>query len=93
MAYRYKIADLEYLCKRLNEVTKSPLKQYIRNESGKLEAQIGNFHLSQAYGGVCLHRIMSVGGGITKPISMGYETKKDAYKLIAAYLEGVESNA
>lgn len=91
MTQRIKIADLKYLCTRLNEETSSPLKPWTRDENGRNRANIGNYHLSQAYGGVQLHRMHNEGGGVTCPIPMGYETKRDAYNMIQSYLYGVEA--
>ena len=89
---RTSISDLRFLVKRLNEVTDSPQESYIRDpQTKRLTAQIGNYHLSQAYGGVQLHRMCNEGGGIKTPISMGYETKKDAYRMIQAFLYGIQS--
>lgn len=70
---------------RLNKFTGSPAAPYI---DGK--AEIGNFHLSHAYGGVCLHRMYNDGGGVTSPLSTGYITKRELAGLLDAYLAGIE---
>lgn len=70
---------------RLNRITGSPAAPYI---DGK--AQIGNFHLSHAYGGVCLHRMYNEGGGVSSPLSTGHITKRELAGLLDAYLAGIE---
>lgn len=45
--------QLEALCDRLNKLTRSPLTPYTRT-GNSFKANIGNYHLSHAYGGVCL---------------------------------------
>ena len=74
----------------INEATNSPMKTY-RWEDGKVKANIGNYHLSQAYGGFSLMRIASEGGGITMPTNSAHITKRElSHQLdgfIAALLE------
>ena len=69
----------------LNKITGSPAAPWI---DGK--AQIGNFHISHAYGGVCLHRMYNEGGGVSSPLSTGHITKRELAGLLDAYLAGIE---
>jgi len=80
---------LEALCELINKATGSPLTPYTRTESG-LTANIGNFHLSLAYGGVCVHRMHNDGGGITEPIWSGHISKAKAETKMRAYLAGLQ---
>lgn len=80
---------LELKAKRLNEYTGAPLEPYTRNEAGQLKANIGNFHLSHAYGGVCLHRMHNDAGGITTPIISFHTTKRDLYDRMNAFMDGM----
>jgi hypothetical protein len=91
MSQRITVKDLEFLCERLNEETNSPKDSYTVGQDKRLKANVGNYHLSRAYGGVKLVRMSNEGGGVSEPISMGYETKKDAYNLILAFLHGIQS--
>lgn len=59
--------DLEAVVKRINLITKSPLAPYSKDKNGVRKANIGNYHLSYAYGGVSLQRMDSDGGGVTLP--------------------------
>ncbi len=62
-----------------------------KQENGRFKANIGHYHLDQAYSGVKLCRTVNEGGGISCPLSMGYETKSTAYYLIAAFISGIET--
>ena len=87
---RTTIKHLEGLINRLNVLTGSPT-EYSTRTGGKFSANVGHYCLDQAYGGVKLQRVVNTGGGVANPVSMGYETKKDAYYIIAAFVAGVES--
>jgi hypothetical protein len=78
--------QLQAVVDRLNRITASPAAPYI---DGK--AQIGNYHLSHAYGGVCLHRMYNEGGGVTSPLSTGHITKRELLGLLHAFINGIES--
>ena len=78
-------ANLQGLCDRLNRVTGSPEKPYI---DGK--CQIGNYHISHAYGGVCLHRMHNDGGGVTEPLYCGHCPKRELWNRMHAFLKGIE---
>jgi hypothetical protein len=78
--------DLAGMVARLNRSTHSP-ETYMANG----QVNVGHFHLDRAYGGVKLVRTCNLGGGITCPLSMGYETKRAAYDQINAYIRGIEA--
>jgi len=78
--------QLEFLCERINNAKKTPLAPY----NDKLVGQIGNFHLSAAYGGVSLHQTMTEGGGVRDVFSCGHVTKRDLYQMMCAYLVACE---
>jgi hypothetical protein len=71
---------------RLNRITGSPAESYT---DGK--ANIGNYHLSHAYGGVCLHRMHNSGGGVSSPLSTGHVSKRELAGLLSAFIAGIES--
>lgn len=90
--------DLEYLVKRINEVTDSPTEPYTRNEKeddreGRINvgftANIGNYHLDYAYGGVKLVRMVNDGGGIEEISRDGFGTKRQLYSWLQAFLAGL----
>ena len=81
--------DLQGTVDYLNRLTDSPDTPYTRIDD-KLQANIGNYHLSHAYGGVKLHHMVNEGGGVREPISTGYTTKRDLYNQMHAFIRGLE---
>jgi len=84
---RTTLAQLEALTAELNKQLDRPLKPYIK-EKGKLTAQIGNFHLYQAYGAYGLHEMANKSGAVHETISLG--TKKELYTALHKLIQGVE---
>ena len=84
---RTTIKQLKLLIAELNKQLDRPLKPYI-TENGKLTAQIGNFHLYQAFGAYGLHEMVTDGGGIRQTIDLG--TKKELYTALHKLIQGVE---
>jgi hypothetical protein len=80
--------QLQAIVDRLNRITNSPMEPYV---DGK--AQIGNYHLSHAYGGVCLHRMFNDGGGVSSPLSTGHVPKRELAALMYAYISGINEVA
>lgn len=78
--------QLQAIVDRLNRITGSPMAPYI---NGK--AQIGNYHLSHAYGGVCLHRMFNEAGGVSSPLSTGHVPKRELMGLLYAFINGIET--
>lgn len=85
--------DLEYLVKRINEITGSPIDYCTKVPSGMPipNTNIGNYHLDYAYGGVKLVRTVNKHGGITIISTGGYGTKRELYNWISAFLLGLDS--
>jgi len=87
MTNRVTINHLEYLVSNINKLTNSPEKPYTRTPE-KFTANIGNYHLYQAYGATGLHRMCNEGGGITEVI--GLCTKRELYYRLQAMIRGIE---
>jgi len=81
--------QLQGVVDRINEATKSPMTSYTKTKAGKFSANIGNFHLDFAYGGVALHRMQSKGGGI-EDIFGGHYPKRELFNRCWAYLDGIQ---
>jgi hypothetical protein len=81
--------DLEGAVNLLNRITGNEAEPY-RGEHGKWFANIGNFHISGAYGGVSLHQMMNEGGGIRDIFQCGHVPMRDLYDLIHAFRKGIE---
>ena len=80
---------LEPIIDRLNRLTGSPSEPWT-NDGDKFRANIGNFHLSEAYGGYCLHRMSNEHGGVSDVFSSGHIKARDLYDQLHAYLRGIE---
>ena len=80
---------LEAIVDRINRMTNSPMTPW-RTENGRNVANVGNYHLDSAYGGVRLVRMVSEGGGC-RNITSGYDTKKDCAQLMHAFISGLEA--
>ncbi len=76
---------------RLNRVTNSPMESYVQQD-GRCIGQIGNYHLSGAYGGYALHRMETTGGGVSDVFQCGHTTKRDLSNRISAMLCGIEAS-
>jgi hypothetical protein len=91
MAQRITDKDLDQLAKQLNDLTKSPQFPYARDpETDRNVAQVGNFHISHAYGGVCLHRMSNTSGGVSCPLVSYHEPKRALYDRMHAFVDGIE---
>ena len=89
MATRITIANLEAVVARINRLTGSPATPW-RREGDRSRANIGNYHLSQCYGGVCLHRMSNESGGVTTPLGSGHVPKRELYYQLHAFVSGLE---
>lgn len=89
MATRITVANLEAVVDRINRLTGSPATPW-RREGDRNRANIGNYHLSQAYGGVCLNRMANESGGVTTPLGMGHVPKRELYEQLHAFLRGLD---
>jgi hypothetical protein len=67
--------QLDALCDYLNKITGNPITPY----NGHGRANVGNYHISHAYGGVCLHKISNDSGGVSCPLTHGVDTKRALY--------------
>jgi hypothetical protein len=82
--------QLEALVGWINELTGSPATSYTKND-GKLSANIGNYHLYYAYGGVNLHRMTNTGGGVNTPLGGGTRTKRELFNQLHAFINGLRA--
>lgn len=86
MADRITDKNLQAMCDRINRLMGTPMKPYI---DGK--AQIGNYHLSHAYGGVTLHRMHNESGGVSGPFMTGCVPKRELYNQMYAFIAGINA--
>jgi len=91
MSNRVTYKDLQNIVDRINRMTNSPMQPYVKEADGKFTAQIGNYHLSHAYGGVSLHRMVNTsGGGVSEQLYCDYVPKRELQSLLWAYIRGME---
>ncbi len=87
-------SDLERQVVRINKATGSPVEPYTRNgKKGKRKAgftaNVGNYHLDYAYGGVRLVKMTNPCGGITNISPMRFGPKRELYNWMDAFLAGM----
>ena len=84
--------QLEMLVDQINAATESPPEPY-RVEDGRHKANIGNYHLSGAYGGWALHRMDSDGGGVDDVFGSGHVPRRELYQRMRAFLVGLRAKS
>ena len=88
MSTRITRAFLDAKARTLNGMTKSPVEPY-RTVDGKAVANVGNYHVSGAYGGYCLHRMATEGGGVNDVFNCGHISARQLAALMSAYTAGL----
>jgi len=92
MTNRVTQAHLESIVARINRMTGSPDTPWVkRSDRPGMDAHIGNYHLSYAYGGVCLHRMSNTSGGVSDVFSCGHIPKRELADRMHAFLDGIEA--
>ena len=91
MTNRITIKTLRLNADMLNRMTGSPMESYSRDGSGRNVANVGNYHISQAYGGYALHRMCNEGGGCSDIFNSGHIPARELHNLIWAYARGLET--
>lgn len=87
-------SDIDAVVERINRITGSPLEPYTKTgevPNQKYSANIGNYHLSGAYGGYALHRIDNESGGIRDVLGSGHLSKRDLYDRMQAFIRGLSA--
>jgi hypothetical protein len=99
MGYRYTMRDLEGLVDRLNRTTGAEVEPYRDATEAEKAAgfggvgNVGTYHLMGAYGGHKLVQITNHGGGVRDVLGTGYASKRELYRAISAYLDGIDAAA
>lgn len=87
MTYRVTRKMLDNKCEHLNTTTGQPVTPYEFDEAaGRRLAQIGNYHIDEAYGGVSLVQMVNAGGGVRTIIHRC--TKRELAERIDAFMAG-----
>ncbi len=82
--------QLQAMIDRLNRITNNPAEPWTRGEDGHNRANIGNYHLSFAYGGIDMHRMVNEGGGC-ESLNGGHGTRRELEGFLRGMLRGIES--
>jgi hypothetical protein len=88
MSTRITRAFLDAKVATINSMTKSPAEPY-RTVDGKAVANVGNYHISSAYGGYSLHRMCNESGGVSDVFSCGHIPARQLAALMSAYIAGL----
>jgi hypothetical protein len=88
MSTRITRSFLDAKAATINSMTKSPAEPS-RMVNGKYCANIGNYHISGAYGGYSLHRMATEGGGVSDVFSCGHVPARELAALMSAYMSGL----
>ncbi|GAF98427.1 unnamed protein product, partial [marine sediment metagenome] len=80
---RITLKMLEIKVKYLNEITDNPVGTYTKDADGKFHANLGNYHLSGAYGGWSLHQMQTDGGGVRDIFYAGHMPKRELFDRMA----------
>lgn len=89
MDNRISAAHLEAKLHRLNVLLGRPVDPY----AGPGVANIGNIHLSNAYGGRTLEVIASEGGGVHVMLDGRRRSNREMYDILSAMIVGIELKA
>ena len=88
MRNRITEANLQAVVDRINRTLNAPMESWTVRPEGGTRANIGNYHLSHAYGRVSLEVMLSEGGAVKRVC--GSSTKRELYNEMFAFLEGLE---
>ena len=93
MRTRITQAMLEAKADYLNKIMDQPATPWRKDKDGKFKANIGNYHISYAYGGASLHRMSNEAGGVSTPIGHGHIPKRQLLNEMDAYINGLWDSA
>ena len=91
MTTRTTIAHLQAIVDRINRATGCPLESGGCDADGRYRANIGNYHLDQAYGGVALYRMVNEDGGCSDVLRIGHVSKRELESAMHAFIAGLEA--
>ena len=88
---RITVSHLQAIIGRINRTMGAPAEPYAQDADGRHRAQIGCYHLSRAYGGFCLHQMVTDGGGVRDVFGCGHVPARELADRMHAFLAGVDS--
>jgi|TARA_R110000823_G_scaffold273567_1_gene392616 hypothetical protein len=87
-----RIKDIENAIDHLNNELSTPANPWSQVEGGQ-KANVGNFHLSQAYGGYSLHQMSNTSGASHDVFRCSYIPKRELHGMIQAMITGIDASA
>lgn len=88
MTTRITRAFLESKAATINSMRGAPAEPSCMVD-GKYRANVGNYHISCAYGGYSLHRMCNEAGGVSDVFSCGHIPARELAALMSAYIAGL----
>lgn len=88
MSTRITRAHLDAKAQTINSMRGAPSEPY-RATNGKAIANVGNYHISSAYGGYSLHRMCNESGGVSDVFHIGHVPARELADLMSAYTAGL----
>lgn len=82
--------DLQAAVNLINRITGNNQEPYRREAEG-LRANVGNYHLSGAYGGWALEQMVNESGGVRDVFQSGHMTARELFDRIHAFRCGFET--
>lgn len=88
MSTRITRAHLDAKAATINSMRGAPAEPY-RMVNGKPVANVGNYHISSAYGGYSLHKMCNESGGAAHVLTIGHVSARELAGLMSAYIAGM----
>ena len=85
-------SHLQAKAQHLNKITGSPLTAYTCKPDNSFKSNEGHFHISCAYGGYSLHRMVGEAGGVTDIFNCGHVPARELADRMSAFERGLEFN-
>ena len=75
----------------LNKILDRPATPWTKTAEGT-KANLGNIHLSGAYGGWCVEEMRTAGGGVNhiRGLETGYVSKRELFNRLCSFIGGIE---
>ncbi len=86
---RVTVANLEALVVRINRELGTNADAYSKGLDGRYHANVGAYHLDQAYGGYQLAQIVGEGGGTRDVLNSCHIPARELQGLMWAFLVGL----
>ena len=88
MSQRITRSFLDAKVRIINSMMAMPQEPY-EQRTDKRVANIGNYHVSGANGGFCLHQMVTDGGGVRDVFDCGHVPARELAQCMSAYIKGI----